>query len=767
MSAYGEGYSNAISSEPSFAIPTGTSPGFLTDVSLTVASDSDTADRLRLAWSAPEFDVNGFSVLPAGCAGGESPPSSPDAIEAYRVMWDTHPSFSNAQVYDVPAVSGDGFPQHCCPSESNDDGVCNIELGAEVQSISIKYPESSVSSSSGDDLFDTGAIRIAYVGPQSKSIQIITPMDGSREVIISPSVTLPISSPMQVGDLIRFESQSNVYTVSNVNNWPSSFDISSDYVASTSGSADTETVHAYFTTPPISCFDVSNTGNSAESFRSHLAQNFDNSPFDESLTVSRSTLIEPYESGESSDTRVIGYEYHVTFSGQGFSSTLGSPVEELLIMSDCGVPFVSNGMDISSGMLVDVSTNMDSGSLTPGVNIYVQVSAVNTNGVGPFVSAASETPKSQPGLAQNCQVSSVPTTSSSLKVAWDGVYPNHGQVPSSYRIEFYDVDAVSTDPVYYLVDDIDESSRYSIIKEDLIPGKRYKVLVVPVNDLGEGGPSWFSDFNPSGVFGDNAQFDTPHDFLERMCHAVPTCESGSVECNEVDAENFIIVARAVPPPPSIDVGTYPSVSNQNRFTKDSVLVTFESPLITDTNSNGIPTDKFLVEWSTSSSFLKSTEEGTDTLWSSEVTAQYSDDNGEDAVGELLIDSLTMGTQYYIRVSAHNTAGYGSSTNSIPATPMTRPDPPFGPILSSLTADSLASLHPGSSLTDSSNAGEFDTYDVSYILYLYTCCVNIMYSYHMHITLSFVFHHHIILYLSQRQGATSLALHFCVNGSLHE
>ena len=711
MSAYGEGYSNAISSEPSFAIPAGTLPGFLTDVSLTVATDSDTADRLRLAWSAPEFDMNGFSVLPAGCAGGETPPSSPDAIEAYRVMWDTHPSFSNAKVYDVPAVTGDGYPQHCCPSEINDDGVCNIEIGAEVQTISIKYPQSTVSSSSGAGLFDTGAIRVAYVGPQSKSIQIITPMDGSREVVISPSAMLPLSSPMAVGDLIRI--RSNVYTVSNVDNWPSSIDISSDYVhvAPSPGDVDTETVQAYFATPPSSCFDVSSTGNSAESFRSHLAQNFDNSPFDETLTVSRSTLTEPYENGESSDTRLIGYEYHITFSGQGFSSTLGSPVEELLIMSsDCGVPFVSNGIDISSGVVVDVSTNMDSESLTPGVNIYVQVSAVNANGVGPFVSAIpeAETPKSQPGLAQNCQVSAVPTTSSSLKVAWDGVYPNHGQVPSSYRIDFYDVDAVSSDPVasHYLVDDIDESSRYSIVKEDLIPGKRYKVLVVPVNDLGEGGPSWFSDFNPSGVFGDNAQFDTPHDFLERMCHAVPTCESGSVECNEVDAENFIIVARAVPPPPNIDVGTYPSVSNQNRFTKDSVLVTFESPLIADTNSNGIPTDKFLVEWSTSSSFLQSTEEGVDTLWSSEVTAQYLDANGEDAVGELLIGSLTMGTQYFVRVSAHNTAGYGSITNSIPVTPMTRPDPPFGPILSSLSADSLASLRPGSSLTDSTNAGEF-------------------------------------------------------------
>jgi hypothetical protein len=98
VSAYGDGYSNAKSSEPPYAIPTGTLPGFLTDVSLTVAYDSETADRLRLAWSAPEFDVNEFDVLPAGCASGASPPAAPDAIHAYRILWDKHPSFSNAQI---------------------------------------------------------------------------------------------------------------------------------------------------------------------------------------------------------------------------------------------------------------------------------------------------------------------------------------------------------------------------------------------------------------------------------------------------------------------------------------------------------------------------------------------------------------------------------------------------------------------------------------------------------------------------------------------
>ncbi|KAL9181119.1 hypothetical protein ACHAXT_009924 [Thalassiosira profunda] len=709
VSAYGEGYSNAISSEPPQATPIGMLPGFLTDVSLAVATDSDTADRLRLAWSAAEYDVNGFSVLPAGCAGGASPPSAPDSLESYQIMWDTHPSLSNAQVYDVPAVTGDGSPMHCCPTGS-DEGSCHIELGAEVQSIKITHPESLVPSS--DDLFDSGSVRIAYVGSQSKSIQVLTPSAGSTEVLISPSATLPPASPIAVGDLVRI--QGNAYLVANVDGWPASIDLASEYVAASDSGAQPETVQAYFASPPSSCFDVSSAGNSAQSFRSHLALNFDGSPFDETVSVSRSTLTEPFESED--EDRIVGYEYRVTFSGQGFSSTLGHPVEELLVVSDpsspfasvgdCGMPFVSDGVDVSNQVSVEVSTDMESTAITPGTKYYVQVAGVNTNGVGPYVSATpeAETPRSQPGLAQNCKVYAVPSASSSLKVEWDGVQPDHGRVPSSYRVDFYDVDSVSSDPVAtQLIEDIDESSRYSVTKTDLVPGTKYKVLIVPSNELGEGGPSWYGDFNPVGLIHDD-QYATPQDYLERSCHAVPTCEGGSVQCAEIDAETFGIVARSVPPPPTVEVGTYPSVSNRNRFSKDSLLVTFESPLAVGVESNGVPADKFLVEWSTSSSFLPSIDENVDSLWSTEVTAQYSDEDGENAMGELLIDSLEMGTDYFVRVSAHNTAGYGPPTSGVPIKPMTRPDPPFEPVLSGLTPDYLESAGPDSSLSDSAIIG---------------------------------------------------------------
>ena len=713
VSAYSEGYSNAVSSQPPQAIPTGMLPGFLTDVSLTV---TDTADRLHLAWSASEFDVNGFDVLPIGCDGGPTPPTAPDEITAYRVIWDKNPSFSNAKTYDLPAVVGDGSPKICCPSDVNDEGTCAIDIGAEVQSISIMYPQSTTPS--GENLFDAGAVRIAYVGSQSKSIVVVPPQHGSKVVKISPSDALPLGSPIAVDDLIRI--QSNVYLASEIDNWPVSIGISSGYIAPTSNTQSKPvTVQAYFTTVPSTCFDLSDTSNSAESLRSHINQNFDDSPFDESIIVNRVTLTEPYEGSDSDETRVIGYDYQVTFIGRGFSSTFGNPVEELLIISepsspfasvgDCNVPFVSNGEDISSEVLVQVSTAMDSRSVMPGQKYYVKIAGVNAKGVGPYMPAIArtETARSQPGIAQNCRVYSIPTSSSSLKVEWDGVYPSHGQLPSSYRVDFYEViNAESSDMVVsQVVAVIDESKRYSVTEQNLIPGATYKIIIVPVNDQGEGGPSWYSDFDPSGLIRDD-NFFSLQDYRERSCHAVPTCGSASVRCDELDAGDFKIVARSVPPRPEFVVGTYPNVSNDNRFSKDSILVTFASPLIgTNGKSSGVPTDEFLIEWSTSSAFLPSTDDdAVDTLWSSVVSAQYSDEGEQNAFGELVLESLTMGTQYYVRVSAHNSAGYGAKTSSKPVRPMTKPDPPFEPILSSLSPSQLEIFHPVSNLSDSAVIG---------------------------------------------------------------
>lgn len=285
-------------------------------------------------------------------------------------------------------------------------------------------------------------------------------------------------------------------------------------------------------------------------------------------------------------------------------------------------------------------------------------------------------------------------------VEWRGVWPDHGAAPSLYRVEAYDADSGSPTPVVtYNVSEIDETSQYSAKIDGLVPGGRYRLVIVPANAYGERSPSWFSSFDPSSVFNKE---DFPHsqNFLERACNAVPKCSSESSGCIETDMEEFVITARSPPPPPLVQCGTFPEVSSRNRFAKDSVLVTFESSGL----NSGSPTDKFLVEWSTLPSFL-SEKDGEVTKWSSEVVASYSDDTGLNAVAELLLDSLTMGTQYFVRVSAHNTAGFGAPTQGTPVKPMTKPDPPFEPVLSNLAPLLISPSHPGyGDLTDSAILG---------------------------------------------------------------
>ena len=88
-----------------------------------------------------------------------------------------------------------------------------------------------------------------------------------------------------------------------------------------------------------------------------------------------------------------------------------------------------------------------------------------------------------------------------------------------------------------------------------------------------------------------------------------------------------------------------------------------------------------------------------------MVASHGDDAGLNAVADLLLDSLTMGTQYFVRVSAHNTAGFGAPTQGIPVRPMTKPDPPFEPVLSSMEPLFISPSHPGyGDLTESAILG---------------------------------------------------------------
>ena len=145
---------------------------------------------------------------------------------------------------------------------------------------------------------------------------------------------------------------SNVYRVIAFNN--STITLSSKYVEE----SPLDFIPAYYNTPPKSCVDFPNQS-SAEDMKRHIEQNFDNSPFNESIAVSRHNF-------ESNNGH--GAVYHVTFIGPAFSHD----TEELLLVSNlapwydksCGNSFKINGA-ISSKVSTTVTTAMDSLSLSP------------------------------------------------------------------------------------------------------------------------------------------------------------------------------------------------------------------------------------------------------------------------------------------------------------------------------------------------------------------------------------------------------------------
>jgi hypothetical protein len=216
--------------------------------------------------------------------------------------------------------------------------------------------------------------------------------------------------------------------------------------------------------------------------KDHISQNFDNSPFSEDVEVSMLMPLTGQRQGYSAS-------YLVTFTGVSFSNK----TEELFEVSHrfpwfddfCSSSLIQ---DSSLDINVSIETLMNSTSLEPGRSYYVNIAAQNNFGFGPSASSSPlhVKPKSSPALAQEC------------KVEWKPVYPFTGEAPSHYRVEVYmNSSLVSTKDV---VND-DTITTYSTIISGLNPGALYEVVVVPVSDMGEGGPFWFSDIDlSSGAF---------------------------------------------------------------------------------------------------------------------------------------------------------------------------------------------------------------------------------------------------------------------------
>jgi len=183
-----------------------------------------------------------------------------------------------------------------------------------------------------------------------------------------------------------------------------------------------------------------------------------------------------------------------------------------------------------------------------------------------------------------------------------------------------------------------------------------KVRVQAFNDRGESPPSWYAHIISSSPWVNS--YITVADYTTGTKLAQPVCYVGLDECTEGDANSWII-PRGLPGKPDLFVPLYPEVDVVNAFGSEWALIYFTVPSV-----NGDGVDKWRVEWGTDASFSNSE------LVSFIVTENM----------YYNITDLSMGEEYYIRVIAHHTGGYGAPSNSYSVKPHRQPDPVYNPTL---------------------------------------------------------------------------------------
>uniref|UniRef100_A0A6U5H1H0 Fibronectin type-III domain-containing protein n=1 Tax=Corethron hystrix TaxID=216773 RepID=A0A6U5H1H0_9STRA len=612
------GCSPAVSSAPSSSIPADVPPHLPAAIRNEVSRD-EVPDRIHVEWSLPNKDQRGFVTEPDAC--GSTVGHTPNLPLWYEFTWENPFGIERQSSYRARMVEGDGQVLHCCPAKK-----CLVELGAEVQTLSV--------SSNENKSLSKAKFKVLYLGKQSRQAKVRV---ASGSPIVSVS-SYPNDSHISIGDYIKINE--SVHQILQVDN--STVTLSSDYIGD---NTDAELV-AYYNTPPNACFDAVN-GNSALELSAHIEEGLDNSPFDESISVSRSTL-DP-SSGH-------GFMYHITFIGPAFSGD----VSELLVLSKNLSPWSDSscgkfkvGDTITTRASLSLVTDFDAGTFVPGIPYSLQVAAVNNAGTGMSTPAnpASVVPCAPPGLPIDARVLAVSDDHRALKVTWREADLDHGAKLRSYKVFFY-LGGILESTRHVDVNPMSQS--YTIVQTNLEAYALYIVKIRAVNDQGEGGPGWYDDVSNS----DGSLEGRYEDFVNRSAIAVPTCAADREGCEELDSKQ--VMTRGVPGAPFVDAGTYPSASSSSqRFSKVSIFVIFASddPIV----------DKFRVEWSTDRAFTNKNVH---------VTTN----------SEYLISSLTMGKDYFVRVYAHNSAGYGLSSDVLPVRPIQSPDPPFGPTLNILSTE---------------------------------------------------------------------------------
>lgn len=294
------------------------------------------------------------------------------------------------------------------------------------------------------------------------------------------------------------------------------------------------------------------------------------------VRVSREAISSPGE----------GYEYRVTFIGAGVRGNVSSLAVDF---GNCTGFAVKDGHSNRSTVLqqVVVTTDIDGGFLVPGEAYFFRVAAENAVGTGPTQAAAAPVrPRAPPGPPTAATVYAGPDDPSQLLVEFFESDTPNGAALTGYRVEYALAEDFDRNEAQWVwaanVTDISGPSPFAVNITNLTCGESYVVRVRGVNEMGIGGPSWYSSVG-----------------LDDGRVAVPTCFGFIEECEE--QSNTSITARSLVHRPPFQLSLGNGLFSANPFTAESLFVTFQAPNVTaGCKSNNV--SKWKVEWDTLPTF---------------------------------------------------------------------------------------------------------------------------------------------------------------------
>ena len=336
-------------------------------------------------------------------------------------------------------------------------------------------------------------------------------------------------------------------------------------------------------------------------------------------------------------------------------------------------------------------------ALANGTEYSVRVLATNAAGTGEPSDAASDRPRTLPGPPTNVVVD---FGNVSLSVSWSAPQDTGGVDIIGYRVQWKENsegwDAASSSTANfspYVIENLENGTMYDVRVQsqnsvgfssdssvvsnaprtvpDEPTGVRLRVASrslevqwsVPVNNGGAAITGYRVEWKTaSATWADSSSSDaaaspftitglgngTPYDVRVRAVNSVGDSEP-SLEARGTPGSG-------VQPPPPTQVTAPDSPRNVRVSRGDGSLnVSWSSPR----NDGGAQLLGYRIEW-------KRARAGWGTAFNSEVDSPPYE-----------ISGLTNGTEYHVRVSARNTAGYSTPSTLVSATPATLPDAPIG------------------------------------------------------------------------------------------